>query len=176
LVPTSTAVLICLVIGIADGDTLTARCETRPGMQNVKVRLAEIDAHEKGQAFGTRSKQHLSDICFKESAELRVQGSDRYGRTVARVTCDRIDANAEQVRAGMAQVFDRYVIDRGLYALQSEAREARRGLWADASPVAPWEWRHTRRRDTLLGGGAGDIGSGARSRQSSSSAVAPGGR
>jgi endonuclease YncB( thermonuclease family) len=51
------AVLLCLVIGIADGDTLTARCETPAGMENIKVRLAEVDAPEKGQAFGTQSKQ-----------------------------------------------------------------------------------------------------------------------
>ena len=60
---------------------------------------------------------------------------------MARVICDGVDANAEQVRAGMAWVFDKYVTDRGLYAVQDEARAARRGLWADAVPVAPWEWR-----------------------------------
>jgi len=58
------AVLLCLVIGIADGDTLTARCETPAGMENINVRLAEVDAPEKGQAFGTQSKQHLAELCF----------------------------------------------------------------------------------------------------------------
>ena len=43
--------------------------------------------------------------------------------------------------SGMAWVFDRYVSDRGLYAVQDEARAAQRGLWGDADPVAPWEWR-----------------------------------
>ena len=103
-----------MVIGIADGDTLTARCELPAGAENIKVRLAEIDAPEKGQAFGNRSKQHLSDTCFKKPAEVRPQTKDRYGRTVARVICDGVDANAEQVRAGMAWVFDKYVVDRGL--------------------------------------------------------------
>ncbi len=51
------------------------------------------------------------------------------------------DANVEQVRRGMAWVFDRYVTDRSLYAVQDEARAARRGLWADPDPVPPWEWR-----------------------------------
>ena len=134
-------VLICLVIGIADGDTLTARCDSPTVAENIKVRLAEIDAPEKGQAFGNRSKQHLSELCFKKQAEVRSQTKDRYGRTVARVTCDGVDANAEQVRAGMAWVFDKYVTDRALYAVQDEARAARRGLWADAEPVAPWAWR-----------------------------------
>ena len=103
--------------------------------------MAEIDALEKGQAFGNRSKQHLSDTCIKRPAEVRPQTKDRYGRTVARVICDGVDANAEQVRAGMAWVFGKYVVDRGLYAVQAEARAAKRGLWADAVPVAPWGWR-----------------------------------
>jgi len=137
----TTAILICLVIAVADGDTLTTRCETPMGMENFKVRLAEIDAPEKAQAFGNRSKQHLSDTCFSKPVEVRPQTKDRYGRTVARVICDGVDANTEQVRAGMAWVFDKYVVDRGLYAVQAEARAAKRGLWADAVPVAPWEWR-----------------------------------
>ena len=112
--PVLAAALLCLVVGIADGDTLTARCDAQADQpaQTMKVRLAEIDAPEKGQAFGNRSKQHLSDVCFKKQAEVRPQTTDRYGRTVARVICDGTDANVEQVRAGMAWVFDKYVTDR----------------------------------------------------------------
>ena len=138
-----TAALICLVVGIADGDTLTARCEQQADQsaQTLKVRLAEIDAPERGQAFGNRSKQHLSDLCFGKTATVTPLTTDRYGRTVARVSCASTDANAEQVRAGMAWVFDQYVTDRGLYTVQDDARRAGRGLWVDREPVAPWEWR-----------------------------------
>ena len=142
--PSPAAVLLCLVIGIADGDTLTARCDTPTGTENLRVRLAEIDAPEKGQAFGNRSRQHLADVCFKKQAVVKQQTTDRYGRTVARVECDGADANAEQVRSGMAWVFDKYVTDRILYAVQDDARTARRGLWADSHPVPPWEWRRGR--------------------------------
>lgn len=130
-------IMLCLVVGISDGDTLTAKCE---GTQ-IKVRLAEIDAPEKRQAFGTRSKQALSDMCFQREAELRVVNHDRYGRTVARVKCDSIDANAEQVRLGMAWVYDKYVEDASLYQLQDEARAAKRGLWLYFEPTPPWEFR-----------------------------------
>jgi len=148
----SAALLLCLVIGIADGDTLTVRCETPDGMENVKVRLAEIDAPEKSQAFGSRSRQHLATLCFNRSAVIRSQSMDRYGRTVARVECEGVDANVEQVSAGMAWVYDKYVIDRDLYRVQDEARAARRGLWTDADPVPPWEWRLNRseRRKTWI--------------------------
>jgi endonuclease YncB( thermonuclease family) len=127
------------VVGVADGDTLTILGADR---QQSRVRLAEIDAPEKAQPFGQRSKQALSDLCFGRDAVIADKGRDRYGRTVGRVRCGGIDTSAEQVRRGMAWVYDRYVTDQSLYALQAEARAARRGLWADSAPVPPWEWRH----------------------------------
>jgi endonuclease YncB( thermonuclease family) len=139
------AALTCLVIGISDGDTLKARCEELDGKINITVRLAEIDAPEKGQAWGTRSRQHLAELCHGQSAVLKPRTTDRYGRTVGRVECDGVDASAEQVRSGMAWVFDRYVSDSALYEMQAVARGERRGLWGDAEPVAPWESRRAAR-------------------------------
>jgi hypothetical protein len=90
---------------------------------------------------------------FRKQAEVRRIATDRYGRTVARVRCEGIDANAEQVRAGMAWAFTRYLRDPGIAALEVSARERRVGLWADASPVAPWEWRIRRRGASAAHGG-----------------------
>lgn len=131
----------CTVVGVTDGDTIT--CLT-PAKEQIKVRLAEIDAPEKKQAFGERSKQSLSDLCFQERAELRVVDRDRYGRTVARVICGGVDANAEQIRRGMAWVYERYARDRALLPLQAKAKVSHAGLWSDTDPVAPWEWRKRR--------------------------------
>ena len=128
-----------LVVGITDGDTIKVLKDDK---EQIKVRLVEIDAPEKRQAFGNRSKETLSDYCFNKVATLAEKGKDRYGRTLARVTCNGVDVNAEMVRVGMAWVYDKYVTDRSLYALQDEARAARRGLWVDADPMPPWEWRH----------------------------------
>lgn len=103
-----TSLLLCLIVGINDGDTLTARCPTGDAAhpyQQVKVRLAEIDAPESGQPFGRRSKEHLSMLCFKAEATIRQTATDRWGRMVARVQCRGVDANLEQVRAGMAWAF-----------------------------------------------------------------------
>jgi endonuclease YncB( thermonuclease family) len=78
------ALLACFVIGIADGDTLTARCEAAgPGRTaNLVVRLAGIDAPEKRQPLGHRSQQHLAALCFQKRAEMHALDTDRYGRTV----------------------------------------------------------------------------------------------
>ena len=125
------------VISIADGDTLTV-LEDR---KQVKIRLANIDAPEKKQAFGERSRQSLADLCFRKEATYQVQDIDRYGRTVAVVTCEGVEANRAQVERGMAWVYERYNKDAGLPALQEQARTGKHGLWADPDPVPPWQWR-----------------------------------
>lgn len=126
------------VVGVIDGDTLTIVDVSR---HEHRIRLADIDAPEKGQPFGQRSKQSLSDICFGRQAIIEDRGRDRYGRIIGRVRCAGIDASAEQIRRGMAWVFERYATDAGLYAVQNDAKALRRGLWRDPAPVAPWQWR-----------------------------------
>jgi micrococcal nuclease len=127
------------VIGISDGDTMTLLVNGQP----LKIRLANIDAPEKAQAFGQRSKQSLSDICWGKDATYGAQTIDKYGRTVAVVRCGGVEANRAQVERGMAWVYDKYNLDANLPTLQEAARNAQRGLWADKSPIAPWEFRHT---------------------------------
>jgi endonuclease YncB( thermonuclease family) len=116
----------------------------------VAVRLAEIDAPEKAQPFGRRSKEALSDLCYMAPATIKPTATDRYGRTVARVECRGKDANAEQVRAGMAWAYTRYQIDPVFTQLEQRARAARVGLWRDAEPVPPWEWRAERRATAAM--------------------------
>lgn len=130
----------CRVVGISDGDTLT--CLTSAEEQ-IKVRLAEIDTPEKAQPFGTRSRQALSDLVFGKHAQLQVQGHDRYGRTVARVSVNGRDVNEAMVAQGAAWVYRAYNKDKSLLQVEAQARAAERGLWrlpkADRPP--PWEWR-----------------------------------
>jgi endonuclease YncB( thermonuclease family) len=134
------------VVAVHDGDTLTVLVERR----QVKVRLTEIDAPELKQAYGARSKQSLSELCFGKTAELEVHDRDRYGRTLAQVYCGGIDANAEQVRRGYAWTYTRYAAPGSpLFAIEREARIARRGLWEDPAPTPPWDWRRNRRHAAL---------------------------
>lgn len=131
------------VVSIQDGDTLTVLVDRR----QIKVRLADIDAPESKQPFGSRSKQSLAVLCFNKETRLETQGKDRYGRTISTVHCAGNNANAMQVRQGMAWVFDRYASPSSpLYDLQNEAKTARRGLWSDPHPVPPWEWRRGQRK------------------------------
>ena len=136
-------ILLCLVVGVADGDTLTVLCK---GNEKMKIRLSEIDAPEKRQPFGSRSKLSLSNMCLQKKAKIKPQTRDRYGRTVARVICDGVDANEEQVKRGMAWVYDKYVRDQSLYSIQDKARVSKKGLWADNEPIKPWEYRRGNKR------------------------------
>ncbi len=138
------------VVGVIDGDTLAV---VDASNQEHRIRLAEIDAPEKRQPFGQRSKQSLSGLCFGLAVVIEDKGRDRYGRVIGRVNCAGIDASADQVRRGMAWVFDRYATDRTLYAIQEEARAARVGLWSDPAPVPPWEYRAAARPSRVKPGG-----------------------
>ena len=126
------------VVGIADGDTLTVLTSSK---RQHKIRLAEIDAPEKHQPFGSKSKQSLSEMCFDKEAEVTPFVKDRYQRIVARVNCAGVDVNSEEVNRSMAWVYRRYAKDHDLYVLEHGAKVGKRGLWADSSPTPPWQWR-----------------------------------
>lgn len=141
--PAHATELVGRVVAVADGDTLTLLVERT----QVRVRLAEIDAPERKQSFGTRSRQSLHAMCHGKDAKVQDEGKDRYGRVIGRVTCNGTDANAEQVLRGMAWVYDRYAQRNSpLYALQNNARIMGHGLWVDGNAIAPWEWRKSNQK------------------------------
>lgn len=112
------------------------------------VRLAGIDAPEKAQPFGQRSKEHLSDSVFGKQVKVVGNKTDKYGRTVGKIMVNGFDANLEQVRSGFAWHYKEYAReqsaeDRTTYAAAEVAARAKRiGLWYDSVPTPPWEWRH----------------------------------
>lgn len=139
-------VLVCLVIGIADGDTLAARCGEPGAYEQIKVRIAGIDAPEKSQAFGQASRQALADMCHLETAFIKPATRDRYGRLVADTKCGGRDVGETQVESGMAWVFVKYSAGyEHLYPKQDKAKADQRGLCTDPNPVPPWDWRQQRR-------------------------------
>ena len=133
------------VVGVTDGDTITVLDADR---DQHKVRLAGIDAPEKKQPFGQRSKEHLSDLVFGKDVTLLCGKVDRYGRDICVVYIGGKDANLAQVEAGLAWWYRKYAKEQTAQqrvdyeAAETRAKAARRGLWADAEPVPPWEWRH----------------------------------
>ncbi len=146
--PAAAATLTGQVVGLTDGDTVTVLDASKT---QHKVRLAGIDAPEKRQPFGDRSRQSLAALVFGHHVLVEWNKTDRYGRLIGKVVVSGRDACLEQVRRGMAWHYKAYAreqspADQVAYAsAEDEARRARRGLWRDTAPVAPWEFRHGRR-------------------------------
>ncbi len=137
--------LKCKVIKIVDGDTidvLDANNESR------RIRLQGIDAPERTQAFGTVSRQHLYDLLFGKDVTLQGEKTDRYDRILCKVLVEGQDVNLEQINAGLAWFYRQYEKelssdDSDSYSkAESEAHNAKRGLWSDPAPTPPWEYRH----------------------------------
>ena len=130
------------VVHIADGDTITILTESK---QQVKIRLAGIDTPEKAQPFGNKAKQAVAALTFQKQATVDVETTDRYGRTVGTVFVNDLNVNAEMIRQGLAWVYRKYTNDKKLYALEAQAKQAKRGLWASDRSIEPWLWRKGKR-------------------------------
>ena len=147
----SAATLTGRIVSISDGDTVTL---LDANLQQHKIRLSGIDAPEKRQPFGNRSRLHLGTLVFGKHVTADCPKTDRYKRAVCRIDVDGVDANLAQVEAGMAWHYKAYSreqspADRWRYAkAEDRARNARQGLWADRAPMAPWDFRKARRKNT----------------------------
>ena len=130
------------VIKIADGDTLTLLTDSN---KKIKIRLAGIDTPERKQSFGNTAKNALAKLVFHKKILIEKQTKDRYGRTIGVVFLNNKNVNNELVRQGMAWVYKKYTDNKILYELEAQAKTRRIGLWADANPIAPWDWRRGKR-------------------------------
>lgn len=155
----SAATTMGTVVGVSDGDTITVLDSDK---RQHKVRLAGIDAPEKRQPFGQRAKEGLSGLVFGKEVEVQWRRRDRYHRIIGKVmvadggcqaaVCPKtIDSGLRQVQGGLAWWYRQYAreqsaADATAYeAAELAARAGRIGLWSDAAPIPPWEWRRTHR-------------------------------
>jgi endonuclease YncB( thermonuclease family) len=132
------------VVHVADGDTITVLDATNT---QHKIRLQGIDAPEKAQAFGQKSKQSLSQLVHSKKVTVEFQKKDKYDRSVGKVVLNGTDVCLEQIKLGMAWHYKHYESeqpkeDRETYA-QAEiaARTNAIGLWKDKQTIPPWEFR-----------------------------------
>ena len=150
---TQATTLMGRVVGVADGDSVTVLDEN---LEQHKIRLQGIDAPERAQPFGQRSKQNLSRLVFNKDVRVEWNKRDRYGRIVGKVwtqpvscpTCAMtLDVGHAQITVGLAWWYRKYAgeqspEDRGAYEFsEQEARAKGVGLWSHPDPVPPWEWR-----------------------------------
>ena len=127
------------VISVVDGDTITIIGD---GNTQYKIRLNAIDAPEKSQAFGQKSKQQLSNYVFGKDVTVTWKSKDKYGRILGTVFVGGKDINLQMVRDGYAHHYKRFDSSPAYAAAEAEARQNRRGLWSDPNPIAPEDYRH----------------------------------
>jgi endonuclease YncB( thermonuclease family) len=132
------------VVSVADGDTITVLDAEKT---QHKIRLQGIDAPEKAQAFGAKSKQALYEMVHGKTVQVSFEKSDKYGRILGKVLLDGQDICLQQIKAGLAWHYKKYqnqqpLADRDAYsASETAAKNEKLGLWSDPRPVAPWDFR-----------------------------------
>lgn len=136
------------VVNVSDGDTVKV---LRQDKTLEKIRLLGIDAPEKNQDFGQKSKTALNDKVAGQLVKVEYTKRDRYGRLLAKIWNGTEDVNLSQVKNGFAWHYKHYAKDQGpadaaaYAAAEVEARAKTAGLWAGNAPTPPWEFRQERK-------------------------------
>ncbi|SDP81883.1 thermonuclease family protein [Desulforhopalus singaporensis] len=148
------------VVGIADGDTITILDAEK---NQHKIRFYGIDCPESKQAFGRAAKRHTSNITARKTAQVEVYDTDRYGRAVGVVTVDGVNVNQSLIENGLAWQYLRYC--RASFCgkwkdIEGRARAKQLGLWKDADPIPPWQWRKGSKNSSYVQKSAGNYVSG----------------
>jgi len=146
---------------VYDGDTVKLRpINSNSQKDEFKLRLTDIDAPERTQDYGLKSRRALIKLCQgelspskgKKAVQLGVQdkkilvtaeiiAKDKYNRALGRLQCNHIDASLYLVELGLAWYPNKYSNDREIYHAALKARTKKRGLWTDDKPIPPWSWR-----------------------------------
>ena len=120
-----------------DGDTV----KIKDGSYEYKLRLTDIDAPERNQDYGLKSRRALINFCKKADVKVYISGTDKYQRSLGKLHCNCLDASEFMVKNGHAWFNRRYSMDYMLALQEDEARKNKQGLWQDEKPIPPWVWR-----------------------------------
>ena len=136
------------LVRIVDGDSAIIRY----GGQTLHVRIVGIDAPEKGQPYADESRDRFVAFLKSPTARIEILKRDIFRRWLVRIEVNGEDLGETMVRDGNAWFFRRYQSDlspdmrRSYDRAEREAQAKKRGLWQDSEPVAPWDYRASRRK------------------------------
>lgn len=122
---------------IYDGDTV----KIIDGNASYKLRITGIDAPERNQTYGKKSRRALIKLCKYATAKVLITGTDRYQRKLGNLYCNQTDVASYMLQHGHAWFNTKYSSNQLLKIKEHSARDKKLGLWQDAKPTAPWVWR-----------------------------------
>lgn len=120
-----------------DGDTV----KIKDSASEYKLRITDIDAPERNQSYGKKSRRALMQFCKNASVNVYISGMDKYHRSLGKLHCNNLDASEFMVKKGHAWFNRRYSMDYMLALQEDEARNNKRGLWKAKQQTPPWVWR-----------------------------------
>lgn len=130
------------VIRIADGDTFTLLDNHN---KQSRIRLHGIDCPEKNQDYYQVAKDFLSDAIFKKIVDVEITDNDRYGRLIGRVWISKVDVNLSLIKNGLAWHYKHFDKSKSYADAELSARNKKLNIWSLKNPVAPWDFRRTKK-------------------------------
>ena len=135
---------------VVDGDTVAV--VSNDG-ETARIRLADIDAPERDQPWGTEATTALRRWSMSKQVRIKVVDTDRYGRLVATLWVGDENINRKLVKEGHAWVYRKYLRDTSLIQLEARAKSARTGLWSSKAAIKPSDWRRGQRNKKPVASG-----------------------
>lgn len=121
-----------------DGDSV----KIMDGSIEYKLRINHIDAPERNQAYGKKSRRALMQLCKDATIEVVITSTDQYQRQLGDLYCNQQDVSTYMISNGHAWFYNRYSKRKALAQVEENARKSKLGLWQDDQPIPPWVWRH----------------------------------
>ena len=144
--PVKANTLRAIVVEVSDGKTIWVENTGR----RIKVVLKAAESPEKDQPYADVARQHLAGFVLNHQVTVEYTGLGEGALLIARVFCDDRDIGLQMIRDGVAW-FDRSYeselgaqVQRVYSDSEQAAQNEHRGIWQDAAPVPPWEWRRAR--------------------------------
>ena len=125
------------IVRYYDGDTV----KIDGGMRQYKLRINDIDAPERNQAYGKQARRALINFCKHAQIQVQLSGTDKYQRDLGQLHCNQQSVSTYMVANGYAWFNQRYSLDGSLLLAEQHARQQKLGLWQSSAPLPPWRWR-----------------------------------
>lgn len=126
------------VSAVESGDLLTVQAS---GAQK-EIRLYGVDCPEPGQPFADKAKDYITQKSLNKEVSVDVKATDSAGKTVGVAVSEYVNLNQSLLEAGLAWWDSQNTpSDNAFKALNAKAIVSKAGLWSDAAPLAPWDYR-----------------------------------